>query len=80
MYIRFLTRRVKKLQKHLEKVEIWNPSVFCLLSSDQIIKENLHCGAIAENHKNFNRFQKTLPLIAIKKINCRPIAHCKMEA
>jgi hypothetical protein len=30
MYIRFLTRRLKKLQKYLEKVEFWNPSVFGL--------------------------------------------------
>jgi hypothetical protein len=47
MYIRFLTR-LKKLQKYLEKVE--NPESFGLLSSDQIIKENFHCGAIADNH------------------------------
>jgi thiol-disulfide isomerase/thioredoxin len=53
MYIRFLTRRPKKLQKYLEKVETWNPSVFGLRSSDQIIKENLRCGTIADNHKRF---------------------------
>jgi hypothetical protein len=53
MYIRFLTRRLKKLQKYLEKVETWNPSVFGLRSSDQIIKENLHCGTIADYHKIF---------------------------
>jgi hypothetical protein len=52
MYIRFLTRRPKKLQKYLEKVETWNPSVFGLPSSDQIIKENLRCGTIADNHNN----------------------------
>jgi hypothetical protein len=32
MYTRFLTRRLKKLQKYLEKVE--NPESFRLLSSD----------------------------------------------
>jgi len=54
MYIRFLTRRLKKLQKYLEKVEAFNPSVFGHPSSDQIIKENLHCGAIADNHIKIN--------------------------
>jgi hypothetical protein len=46
----FLPEGLKKLQKYLEKVEFWNPSVFGLLSSDQIIKENFQCGAIADNH------------------------------
>jgi hypothetical protein len=43
MYIRFLTRRLKKLKKHLEKVEIWNPSVSCLPT-------RYECGAIADDH------------------------------
>jgi hypothetical protein len=41
----YLIRRLKKLQKHLEKVEIWNPSVF---RPDN--QREFQCGAIANNH------------------------------
>jgi hypothetical protein len=44
LYIRFPTVDLKKLQKYL------NLKSFGLRFYDQIIEENLHCGAIVDDH------------------------------